>query len=46
MGYVVAKSIPVIAVVVDEVDDLTEGLVHDCVLEGHGLVWMGGGGRG
>jgi hypothetical protein len=43
MGCVGAEFIPVIVVVANEVGDLTEGLVHDNVLDGHGLVWRGGG---
>ncbi len=44
MGCVGAEFVPVIAVVANEVGDLTEGLVRDNVLDGHGLVWRGGGG--
>jgi hypothetical protein len=42
MGCVGAEFILVTAIVADEVGDLTECLVRDCVLEGHGLVWRGG----
>ncbi len=42
MGCVGAEFVPVIAVVANEVGDLTEGLVCDSVLDGHGLVWRGG----
>jgi hypothetical protein len=38
MGCVGAEFVPVIAVVANEVGDLTEGLVCDGVLDGHGLV--------
>ncbi len=44
MGYVGAEFVPVVAVVANEVGDLTESLVRDNMLDGHGLVWRGGGG--
>ncbi len=37
MGCVYAELMPVVAIVVDEVGDLAEGLVHDSVLDGHGF---------
>jgi hypothetical protein len=46
MGCVGAKFVPVVAIVADEVGDLVEGMVRDCVLEGHGLAWRGGEGEG
>ncbi len=35
MGNIVAEFIPVIAIVMNEVGDLAEGLVRDNVFEGH-----------
>jgi hypothetical protein len=46
MGCVSAEFVPIVALVANEVGDLTEGLVHDGMLDGHGLVWRGGGGEG
>ncbi len=38
MGCVGAEFVPVVAIVADEVGDLTESLVQDGMLEGHVLV--------
>ncbi len=43
MGCVCTEFVPVVAIVPIEVGDLAEGLVHDNVLDGHGLVWTGKG---
>jgi hypothetical protein len=44
MDCVGAEFVSVISVVANEVGDLTEGLVRDNMLDGHGLVSRGGGG--